>query len=183
MKVTVISFFILFFLPIVSGIEISFISPESVYVNETFTVSIDSNSQELRDVKIFILDSNKKIISEIYNGSWENPFYYIKDSFPEKKVYEIKIFKEETNANICLRLRASRSSFDEKCNKILIKMKEAEEPQADAEIKNNTNIPSKINTERTNKLTTSRGKLQSSLIYIFLSFLFTVILIILIRRI
>ncbi len=118
MKLMAISLFVLFFIPLSSALEIQLNSPEEVSSGEEFTVSIDANSSENYDVKIFVHEP-KKEFSEIYDGSaWRSPQRYLPSVFPAQKIFQIKAhFEGETR--ICLRLRKTgQSSFQEKCNNI-----------------------------------------------------------------
>lgn len=106
-------FFIILLLlsPTISAIAINFDSPSSVEINEEFTVTIDADSQETHDVKIFVHTSeDKKIargeyISEIYEEDWADSWFYIKESFPEKVEYKIKVIESPGERKICVRLR------------------------------------------------------------------------------
>ncbi len=109
------------FLQIASAIDFQFNSPESAELNKKFSVSIISNISEIHDVKIFVQDQEKNTLSEIFNDGWKSPFYYLKSAFPAKTEFEIQIIKSEGSQQICARLRKpGKTSFDEKCNGILI---------------------------------------------------------------
>ncbi len=112
---------IVFAIQLTSAIEFELISPESANAEESFLVSISSQDSENHDVKIFIQDLNKKIISQIFEGSWKNPHYYIKSAFPDNKEFKIRAITNQGNYEICARLRKTgKTSFDEKCNSIAI---------------------------------------------------------------
>lgn len=121
-KHTVISLTILILLLIqVSAQDFQFTSPESVNINNSFSISIMASTQEVHDVKIFVQDSNRNIISEIFNTEWKNPFYYLKSAFPEQTEFKIRILEYADNSSICVRLRKSGARpFTEKCNEINI---------------------------------------------------------------
>ena len=121
-------------LPLITALEFKLNTPESVNINESFKVSINAETTENYDVKIFIQDNEEKIISEIYNGGWKNPRYYIKSAFPNKTEFEIRALSAG-NYEICVRLRKSgKTTFDEACNKIDIKtLIEKEEPLENTE--------------------------------------------------
>jgi hypothetical protein len=122
MKATVISIFLLFLIPFASALDFTLNSPDSVNLNESFSVSITATTSDIYDVKIFVQDNSTKIIiSEIYNNGWKNPFYYIKSIFPEKSEFELRAIDYSSNAALCARLRKTNSSsYSEKCNAISI---------------------------------------------------------------
>nr|AQS33457.1 hypothetical protein [uncultured archaeon] len=134
-----------------SALEISINSPLEVDLNEEFTVSINADSSETHDVKIFIHSSDdekieqNEYISEIYSDGWKNPYYYLKESFPEKKEYKIKATSSPAK-EICARLRKTgTSSFSTQCQSIKVLKSETEEETEDAEedneeIKENASI-------------------------------------------
>jgi len=107
----------------VSALDLTLSSPQSVSLNEEFTVSVTAsvNSTEVYDVKILILDQEKNILSEIFNDAWKNPFYYLKSIFPSQAEFKIRATKPAENTLICARLRQSgKTPFNEKCNEIKI---------------------------------------------------------------
>lgn len=109
---------LIFFISAVFALELS--SPESVNLNDSFEVSVSSQASELSDIKIFAANDEKKIISEIFNDGWKNPFYYLKSVFPEQTIFKIRIL-EAGEYDLCVRLRPSgKSSFEEKCNPIQV---------------------------------------------------------------
>ena len=113
---TAISF--LFLLPNISALNFNIDSPEKVKVNESFFVIIEAQTSEVYDVKIFVENSDKKIISEIYNGGWKNPRYYLLSVFPQQSKFEIKVLSAG-DYPICARLRKpEKTNFDEQCNNI-----------------------------------------------------------------
>lgn len=123
MKLTVISLLLL--ISTVSALDFQISSPSSANLNEQFTVSLTADTLEIYDVKIFVQDINKDLLSEIYNDGWKSSFYYLKSVFPKQTKFEIKITKSSDKAEICARLRKSgKTSFDEKCNDIKIEFNE-----------------------------------------------------------
>ncbi len=139
----VISVLLVLFASFVCALNMSLSIPESVAINEEFYVSISSDSTDLNyDVKIFVHNSedNKidrpEYISEIYDDAssiWKDSYYYILNSFPETKEYEIKLKSSPGDRKICLRLRKSPSedsSFEQACNNIEIT--EGEESKTDS---------------------------------------------------
>ena len=80
---------IIIFTAISSALEISIDSPNSVEVGERFYVSIDADTTETNDVKIFVHDSSddkitqNEYISEIYGDEWQSSWNYIKEVFPK----------------------------------------------------------------------------------------------------
>ncbi len=108
-----------FFLPLVSAIEFELTYPQNINSKESFSVSISSSDTETHDVKIFVQDSSKKTISQIYNEDWKSPHFYLKSVYPEERDFKIRITSLPGNYNLCARLRKTgKSSFDEKCYEI-----------------------------------------------------------------
>lgn len=121
MKLTVIS--ILFLLmPLASALAFEFNAPDSAAVDANFSTSISAAASESYDVKIFVQDNETKItLSEIYNGGWKNPYYYLKAVFPDKTDFIIRVRNSSDNAVICARLRKTGgSSYKEECRNIEI---------------------------------------------------------------
>ena len=115
---TAISF--LFLLPNISALDFKINSPERVNVNESFSVIIEAQTSEIYDVKIFVENPDKKLISEIYNDGWKNPRYYLLSAFPQQSKFEIKILSAG-DYPICARLRKpEKTNFDEQCNNITV---------------------------------------------------------------
>ena len=117
-----------FFMSVTSALEISLDFPDSVNLNEEFTVTINADTSETHDVKIFVHSSpdakieSSEYISEIYNSNWKNPWYYLKETFPDKKDYQIKVTKFSQTAEICVRLRKTGTNdFGAQCKPIIIK--------------------------------------------------------------
>lgn len=105
----------------ISAINFSINSQNEITINETFSVSISSDSQDTCDVKITINDKSNKIISQIESNGWKNPFYYLKSAFPSQKTFNIKATEYAQNATLCARLRKSgASTYSEVCNHINI---------------------------------------------------------------
>jgi hypothetical protein len=111
----------------VTALDFSFTSPREAYLKEEFIVSITLDMQENYDVKVFVHNSedtkvsSEEYISEIYDGQWSNPWFYLKEAYPEKSEYEIRVIDSPGNREICVRLRKSgTSSFDTECKPIEI---------------------------------------------------------------
>lgn len=127
----VISLFILL-VPLVSSIEFSFISPETVNVEEEFSIEIISQESGNYDVKAFVHEHTKQH-SEIFHAeAWKSPFNYISSAFPSQKEFKLKShFVGETR--ICVRLRETgTSNFVEKCNEL--EVLSSENPSSSEEI-------------------------------------------------
>jgi len=97
--------------------------PKQVYSDEEFEAELNLSNLESSsyDIKVFILNSNGKIISEAYdeeNSLWVNPFYYIENFVrgPGNKLESILIRlgeehrDSEGNFTLYARLRKSGSS-------------------------------------------------------------------------
>lgn len=102
-------------LPLANSLKISIDSPDSVEVGEEFKVSFEADSSETFDVKVFIHNSedekidNSEYISEIENNGWQNPWYYIKEAFPDEKEFKIKVTNSPGERELCVRLRKTDS--------------------------------------------------------------------------
>src|SRR3989344_4181672 len=120
--IALLPIFLILIINFASAIEVNFDYKDGVEIDEEFELEITSDSSDkIYDVKIFVQDAEGKIISEIDNSGWKNPFYYIKSSYPEKSKYKIRIVEYLDDTEICLRLREStKSNFDEKCQDIEI---------------------------------------------------------------
>ena len=123
MKLTVIKLALLVSLaliPLSSAIEFTLTYPGEVILDEPFSVTINSDSQETHDAKIFV-NSDVKTDSEIYDGKeWQSPHYYLKEVFPGQKEF-LLISHFLGTTQICARLRkAGGNSFVEKCGEIRI---------------------------------------------------------------
>ena len=111
----------LFSIQFSSALDFSFNTPASAESGEPFTTSISASVSSTYDVKIFIQDENKNIVSEIFNGEWKNPYYFLKSAFPAQTEFKIRSLNASGNYKICARLRESgKTSFTEKCNEIII---------------------------------------------------------------
>lgn len=112
--------FLLISLPNSSALDFKLNSPENVNINESFSITIEAQTSDIYDVKIFVENSDEKIISEIYNDGWKNPRYYLKSAFPQQSKFEIRILSAE-NYPICARLRKpEKTNFVEQCNNITV---------------------------------------------------------------
>ena len=129
-------------LPLASSLELSFNYPKDVKINKEFTVSIEADSSEQYDVKVFVhkskddkIDRNE-YISEIYNDGWKDSYLYIKGSFPEQSNYKIRVTSSPGQQEICARLRKTGStSFSTQCERINVGEDEPEEEDAPKEAK------------------------------------------------
>lgn len=105
-----------FLIPPVFSQEFEFSAPATALLNESFTVVLSSNTSETYDVKIFIQDKDKKILSQIYDDGWKNPHFYLKSAFPEKKEFDVRGVSSLGEQELCARLRIpEKTSFKEKC--------------------------------------------------------------------
>src|SRR3989344_1384251 len=107
------------------ALDFSFTSPEEAKLGEELLITLDSDSPDTHDIKVFIHKSRdqtierNEYISEIYNDEWSDPWYYIQGAFPSSK--EIKIRPLESgNYNICVRLRSETKSTFTECKPITI---------------------------------------------------------------
>jgi hypothetical protein len=109
------------------ALEISLDFPEKVKINEEFIVSIDADTLEIYDIKIFAHSSEDKeiksneYISEIFKEDWSNPWFYLQGSFPSVKEYSIRVIKSPGENEICARLRKpGTSSIYTECSALTI---------------------------------------------------------------
>jgi hypothetical protein len=121
-------------LPFSSSLKINFDSPSSVNINEEFTVSIDADSSDPHDVKVFVHKSSDKsiqgseYISEILDTDWSNPWFYIKEAFPDKTEFKIRVIESPGDRSICVRLRKTETeTVSTECDSITIE--EAQDEQ------------------------------------------------------
>ncbi|MCU0641973.1 MAG: hypothetical protein MUF61_00105 [archaeon] len=125
--------FFVFLISLSSALSFTVSCPEEAELNESFSVSISAAASDIYDVKIVIMDnSSQKIISQIYNEGWKNPYYYIKSAFPSKTEFEVRATDYSENAVICSRLRKEgATSYTEVCQKIslIAGEKEADEDE------------------------------------------------------
>lgn len=103
-----------------SAAEFSFSYPPNIKVNESFTISIDA--QGIYDVKIFVYEGDySSFISELYDSGWRSPFKYIKEAYPSKKDFDIRIVRYSSDAGLCVQLREpGESSYIRECKGIII---------------------------------------------------------------
>lgn len=120
----------LFSIQFSSALDFSFNTPASAESGEPFAVFISAATSLKYDVKIFIQDENKNLLSEIFNDGWKNPYYFLKSAFPGQTEFKIRILNSSGNYEICARLRESgKKSFTEKCNEIAIAQATQEKPE------------------------------------------------------
>jgi hypothetical protein len=124
---TVISFISISSFSIAQKASIS--SPSEVFINKSFEVSIDSGNSNLYDVKLYVLTENGSIISSIQDSGWKSSRYYIKESYPNQKIYSLIVNKPGQTAKICLKLRLSgkTNALPEVCSPISISNSEVKE--------------------------------------------------------
>lgn len=128
--ITAISFFVLLS-SFSSAAEFSFVSPDSVNLNESFSVTINTQLTELQDVKIYVQDANSNILSQTYSDSgWRSSYYFVNASLPQTTSYSVKVIKTAPSYTICVRLRltAKHSSFSESCVPISVSELPPENP-------------------------------------------------------
>ena len=112
------------------ALELLLNSPNKVEVNEEFQVSIDLDSQDLYDIKVFAHNSQDEgvsrdeYISEIFNtekDDWQSSWNYLSRSFPNEDKYKFKILKSPGERQICVRVRKSGADASiSKCNSIIV---------------------------------------------------------------
>jgi len=150
MKVMVISLLMLL-LPLTSALEFNMSYPDPVTINEEFSIALSIDSSDTYDVKIFVKNSETgKTISEIFNIDWKNPYYYLKEAFPEKTEFSVIVRDQSENALICARLRKSGSTgYSEKCGIIKINDAVLDQSSEEASGEDNEGPPEEEETEPT----------------------------------
>jgi len=114
---------LLILMPLSTAIDFTIQAPNQADINQEFTVIISSAETETHDIKIFIYkDTVSNIISEIKSeGSWKNPYYYLKEVFPTNKEFTIKVIEEPGERELCARLRQTgKSAYSQQCQAITI---------------------------------------------------------------
>ena len=120
MDIKFVAFFIILLIPISSAVEFSLISPKEINLDEEFSVTIDFQSEEAYDLKIYVHD-DVQAYSEIYNGNeWKSTHYYLLRVLPAQKEFKlISHYAGETK--ICAKIRKPNSTpSPEKCNNIKV---------------------------------------------------------------
>jgi len=106
MKRVLILFALLFFLSSVSAINISIEYPSSVEIEEEFTIKINLTDfpEDNYDVKIDILQDEKRIARILNGGVWKSTFYYVNDiiSPGQEEEFNLKIIEGLGNADIII---------------------------------------------------------------------------------
>jgi hypothetical protein len=88
----------------VSSQNISIDYPDKVCVNEEFDIEIKSNYTKIYDIKIDILDENKRLV-KIWDGKkWSSTMYYIIDGFESDGKYKLKA-ESSGNGEIFIKFR------------------------------------------------------------------------------
>lgn len=112
-------------------------SPEQVGVNEEFEVSIEADTQEIRDVKIFVYEGTpQQVVSQIYSeNAWKSGRYYIKNAYPTERSFSIRVPSFTGESEMCVQLRKPNVSAysDRACNPIAIVSGTPEPPQEEEE--------------------------------------------------
>lgn len=157
-KLLIFLFLSILFIPL--ALSLTLTSPDSVSLNEEFEVSISDYAEIVCDVKIFVHTSEEEkisraqYISEIYNGGWQDPWFYLSSSYPEQKEYKIRVVSSPGDRKICLRLRnpESKEFLDEACNEITIEdesrsSEKKETKQEKEEISSNSKEPEPVQEE------------------------------------
>ncbi len=101
-----ISILLLLFTPEVSA-AITLQAPSSAVLQETFTVTISSDTMERSDVKIYIRNDSDAVLSEIQDGDWKNGRYYVNDAYPQTTAFVLRATTFSDSAHLCAKLRLS----------------------------------------------------------------------------
>lgn len=143
LKATLFFIFLTVTSSLVSAQEISFDSPETVRINEPFEVSIEINSEETFDVKIFVHNSDDnsisrgEYISEIFNDDWKDSWNYINEAYPEKKDFELRVTESPGERGICVRVRKTGAETTKlSCKEIEVLEAEPEDVEEESEENN-----------------------------------------------
>lgn len=160
---TATKFLLLFILllPLTSALEFSLISPKEANLNEEFSVSIEIDSQETYDVKIYVTD-DVKAFSEIYNGNeWKSTHYYLLSALPEQEEFKL-LAHQEGETKICAKLRKQGSTpTEEKCNDIkIIQAEKTKETPKEETLKEESPNPEKTQTTNQESLVKQNLKIE-----------------------
>jgi len=153
---------VLFFLPLISAVEINLNCPEKVEVNQEFICILElKQAQGIYDVKIELTDK-EETIAQIYDpqkGEWKSSYYYLYDFIEqdEEKEIEIKITKNiNKKLDGILKLRQdSKREFFEFEIKVENSEQEEEKQNENKETNEKQNSEDKI---RINKINQSQEK-------------------------
>ena len=135
----------------VYAIEVVFNAPQEVSVGEEFDVTIESDTLDVYDVKIYVGEISN-YLSKIYRDNlWKSPHFYIQSVFPAQKTFSVKVENFTGNSDVCVQLRKNgQSNKDIKCQPIKVKddgqaVVEEEEKEEEQEENNeaiDNNVPS-----------------------------------------
>ena len=112
-----------FIVPSVLALEFTIDASEIVQENTPFGVTLNVDSADSYDVKIFAHQGDKNsYVSQMNDGgAWRSPRTYMKEAFPSQETYEVKIVEFVGEAELCARLRKTgTSSFSEVCQPITV---------------------------------------------------------------
>ena len=107
LKATAISLLIFISLILQVSATITIQAPQTVKLQEQFTVNINADIEGHQDVKIYLINESKSIISEIQGTDWMNGRYYVNDAYPTKKAFLIRAKTQSQNTLLCAKLRLS----------------------------------------------------------------------------
>lgn len=153
-KFIFVVFTLLLLVNLANALEFSFNSASSVKLNEEFKVKVFASTSEVFDVKIYVKDSNDKVISEIYDQSWKSSFYFVKESFPSRTEYSVRVTKAYGSFDICVKLRKSgKTTTDEICSKIEVENTLSSDSSSAQNSNSNSNQNSNSNSKNNNQNT------------------------------
>ena len=161
-KLMATSLLLILLIPLAYSLEFGLDSPKTVNLNEEFTATINADTSDIYDVKIFVHEPIKKF-SEIYdNSSWRSPHLYLNSAFPEQKEFKI-ISHYQGETKICARLRKSGEiSFKETCNEIIVNPASSQEPPIKSDNNSNNKDEESINDLKEPSLEETKNKEQES---------------------
>lgn len=103
------------------ALDIALKTPSHVNLNESFIVTIEVESSDTYDVKLYVEDQ-QKIVSQIFANTWKSSFYYLPAVFPSQKSYQVRVTVPTTDPQLCIRLRktGSKTALTPYCQPIMI---------------------------------------------------------------
>lgn len=110
-----------------SAIDFTMISPDEVLEGGEFDVTINADTTDTYDIKIFVTNEAGKygranIVSEIYfDGQWKDPWFYLPGVFPQHTSFQNRVLNFSGETEICGQLRLNgQSTYTRVCNPLTV---------------------------------------------------------------
>ncbi len=123
----------------VSATNFTFEYPKTIYSEKSFEVTIDMETDETWDIKIWVNQPIKEysMIYDINKESWKSSRNFVIQIFPQQKTFLVKSLNFIGETEICVKLRPDPDStpLTEKCKDIIVEesIDEDEEPEDEEE--------------------------------------------------